>query len=60
MISKLRESLADKLFLFTFRTHKEGGSMEMDESSYLALLEAAVQTKTSILLTLNYFQEMQM
>ncbi|MGR0119472.1 type I 3-dehydroquinate dehydratase [Bacillus halotolerans] len=45
MISKLRESLRDKLFLFTFRSHKEGGSKEMDVSSYIALLETAIRTK---------------
>ncbi|MFJ9292161.1 type I 3-dehydroquinate dehydratase [Bacillus halotolerans] len=45
MISKLRESLRDKLFLFTFRSHKEGGSKEMDVSSYIALLETAILTK---------------
>lgn len=45
MISKLRESLRDKLFLFTFRSHKEGGSKEMDVCSYIALLETAIRTK---------------
>ncbi|MCY9406250.1 type I 3-dehydroquinate dehydratase, partial [Bacillus spizizenii] len=55
MISKLRKSLADKLFLFTFRTHKEGGSMEMDESSYIALLETAVQTKDIDLIDIELF-----
>ncbi|UTL71125.1 type I 3-dehydroquinate dehydratase [Bacillus halotolerans] len=45
MISKLRESLRDKLFLFTFRSHKEGGSKEMDVRSYIALLETAIRTK---------------
>ncbi|PLR90313.1 type I 3-dehydroquinate dehydratase [Bacillus halotolerans] len=45
MISKLRESLRDKLFLFTFRSLKEGGSKEMDVSSYIALLETAILTK---------------
>ncbi|MEC1648693.1 type I 3-dehydroquinate dehydratase [Bacillus halotolerans] len=45
MISKLRESLRDKLFLFTFRSLKEGGSKEMDVSSYIALLETAIRTK---------------
>ncbi|CAM2141317.1 3-dehydroquinate dehydratase [Bacillus halotolerans] len=45
MISKLRESLRDKLFLFTFRSHKEGGSKEMDVGSYIALLETAIRTK---------------
>ncbi|MCY9235803.1 type I 3-dehydroquinate dehydratase, partial [Bacillus spizizenii] len=55
MISKLRKSLADKLFLFTFRTHKEGGSMEMDESSYIVLLETAVQTKDIDLIDIELF-----
>ncbi|MBU5245034.1 type I 3-dehydroquinate dehydratase [Bacillus halotolerans] len=45
MISKLRESLRDKLFLFTFRSLKEGGSKEMDVGSYIALLETAIRTK---------------
>ncbi|UYO30477.1 type I 3-dehydroquinate dehydratase [Bacillus halotolerans] len=45
MISKLRESLRDKLFLITFRSHKEGGSKEMDVRSYIALLETAIRTK---------------
>ncbi|NTU25281.1 type I 3-dehydroquinate dehydratase [Bacillus tequilensis] len=55
MIFELRESLADKPFLFTFRTHKEGGRMEMDESSYMALLEAAVQTKGIDLIDIELF-----
>ncbi|WP_345806111.1 type I 3-dehydroquinate dehydratase [Bacillus subtilis] len=55
LISKLRKSLEDKLFLFTFRTHKEGGSMEMDESSYLALLESAIQTKDIDLIDIELF-----
>ncbi|MDR4435537.1 type I 3-dehydroquinate dehydratase [Bacillus tequilensis] len=55
MIFELRESLADKPFLFTFRTHKEGGRMEMDESSYIALLEAAVQTKGIDLIDIELF-----
>ncbi|MGF7532773.1 type I 3-dehydroquinate dehydratase [Bacillus mexicanus] len=55
MISKLREALADILFLFTFRTQKEGGSMKMDESSYIALLEAAVRTKEIDLIDIELF-----
>ncbi|MDK2600433.1 type I 3-dehydroquinate dehydratase [Bacillus stercoris] len=54
MISKLRKSLADELFLFTFRTHKEGGS-SIDESSYLALLESAIQTKDIDLIDIELF-----
>ncbi|MCY8490633.1 type I 3-dehydroquinate dehydratase [Bacillus atrophaeus] len=45
MISKLRETLADTLFLFTFRSHKEGGSLQVEDRYYAQLLEMAIRTK---------------
>lgn len=42
MIFKFWKLLVDKLFLFIFRIYKEGGSMEMDESFYIVLLEMVV------------------
>ncbi|ATO28472.1 type I 3-dehydroquinate dehydratase [Bacillus atrophaeus] len=45
MISKLRKTLADTLFLFTFRSHKEGGSLQVEDRYYAQLLETAIRTK---------------
>ena len=55
MISTLRMALSDELFLFTFRSHKEGGNKEVTVHYYVELLQAAIQTKKVDLVDVELF-----
>ena len=55
MISTLRMALSDELFLFTFRSHKEGGNKEVTVHYYVELLQAAIRTKKVDLVDVELF-----
>ena len=44
MITMLRSTFAQELLLFTFRTHKEGGSKVISEEFYVQLNQTAIKT----------------
>ena len=44
MIAAIKNVFTEELFLFTFRTHKEGGTKEISEQDYMLLNQAAIQT----------------
>ncbi len=44
MISMLRNTFAQELLLFTFRSHKEGGSKVISEEFYVQLNQTAIKT----------------
>jgi 3-dehydroquinate dehydratase I len=44
LIAKLRDILGETLLLFTFRSHKEGGSKVISDSFYVELNQAAILT----------------
>lgn len=57
MISKLREILGETLLLFTFRSHKEGGSKVISDHFYVELNQRAISTKNIDLVDIELFNE---
>ncbi|MCQ6276491.1 type I 3-dehydroquinate dehydratase [Bacillus sp. V3B] len=57
MIATLRKIFADELFLFTFRSHKEGGNKQISDAYYVELNQAAILTKNIDLVDVELFNE---
>ena len=57
MIAKLRDVFAEELFLFTFRSHKEGGNREISDDLYVQLNQTAIETKNIDLVDVELFNE---
>ncbi|AKL83502.1 type I 3-dehydroquinate dehydratase [Bacillus atrophaeus] len=57
MAAKLRKALPDTLLLFTFRSHKEGGNKEIEDSYYIELLKTVIGTKQIDLVDVELFYD---
>lgn len=57
LLSKLRDIFAEELLLFTFRSHKEGGSKVISEEAYVALNQEAIKTGDIDLVDVELFNE---
>ncbi|MBQ8559265.1 MAG: type I 3-dehydroquinate dehydratase [Tyzzerella sp.] len=55
VLAELRGVLGDTPILFTFRTAKEGGEKEIEESTYLALNQMAAETGYADLIDVELF-----
>ncbi|MCM3727863.1 type I 3-dehydroquinate dehydratase [Neobacillus cucumis] len=55
MLSELRRLVKDSLFLFTFRSHKEGGNKEISDRNYVELLQTVIRTKNIDLIDIELF-----
>ncbi|MEH7547661.1 MULTISPECIES: type I 3-dehydroquinate dehydratase [Bacillaceae] len=55
MLSELRRLVKDSLFLFTFRSHKEGGNKEISDRNYVELLHTVIRTKNIDLIDIELF-----
>jgi 3-dehydroquinate dehydratase I len=57
MIDSLRKILGETLFLFTFRSHKEGGNKVISDSFYVELNQTAINTRKIDLVDVEFFNE---
>nr|WP_295971383.1 type I 3-dehydroquinate dehydratase [uncultured Bacillus sp.] len=57
MIVQLRKIFMEELFLFTFRSHKEGGNKEISDEYYFTLNKTAIMTKNLDLIDVELFNE---
>ncbi|TWD96492.1 3-dehydroquinate dehydratase [Neobacillus bataviensis] len=55
MLLELRRLVTDSLFLFTFRSHKEGGNKEISDRNYVELLQTVIRTKNIDLIDIKLF-----
>jgi len=55
MLSELRRLVKYSLFLFTFRSHKEGGNKEISDRNYVELLQTVIRTKNIDLIDIELF-----
>lgn len=59
IVPKLRTIFDDELLLFTFRSHKEGGSKEIDEAYYTEMNQAVIGTGSIDLVDVELFNQEQ-
>ena len=57
MVQKLRTVFEDELLLFTFRSHKEGGSKEISEEYYMEMNQAVIRTGAVDLVDVELFSQ---
>ena len=55
MLVKIRNAFIDIPLIFTFRSHKEGGQIEISDQAYVELLTAAVDSKAVDLVDIELF-----
>ena len=55
MIGKLSKQLQDIPFIFTFRSHKEGGNKKITDQAYVNLLTIAMESKAVDLIDIELF-----
>lgn len=59
IVQKLHTIFEDELLLFTFRSHKEGGSKEIDEAYYKEMNQAVIRTGAVDLVDVELFSQEQ-
>ena len=57
MVRKLRTIFDEELLLFTFRSHKEGGSKEISEEYYMEMNQAVIRTGAVDLVDVELFSQ---
>ncbi len=57
MVQKLRTVFESELLLFTFRSHKEGGSKEISEEYYMEMNQAVIRTGAVDLVDVELFSQ---
>lgn len=55
ILSDLRKQLPEKLLLFTFRSKKEGGEKDLEETEYFQLNEFVAETQLADLVDIEFF-----